>query len=520
MRIELVERFGWQRVYQGGLRVFSTLDMPMQIAAEAAVDAQLKAIDERREAIAARRAERAAKNAAGKPPIPVATASAPRDVLQAALLAMDPETGHVLALIGGRDFTQSHFNRAVQAHRQPGSAFKPFVYATALEAGYTPATVIDHLDDPISTVQGAWTPEDEHSAAAEMTMRTALRTSSNRAAVRMLQQVGIAQTVRYAKQMGIGDLPSVPSLALGSGEVTLQSMTAAYAAFANHGSVPRPMLIRRVEDQDGRVLFENKELSTRAVSDATAFLMSTMMADVINAGTGARARRLGFTLPAAGKTGTTNDFNDAWFVGFTPKLVAGVWVGFDQPHTILPNGFAADVAVPMWATFMKAATKGDKPEWLLPPPGVVAVNVCRLSGKLPSDGCNDVEVVSNTGQLDHRSMIYTEYFVRGTEPTTFCDLHPSRGISGKIADILGIGSAPAPARANDPAVVAVAGVPGASSAATSGAAASGNPPLIAPAPEPKPKRGFWSRLFGIGKDRTQQRDPQEPENPQKKKPGV
>jgi penicillin-binding protein 1A len=511
VRIELVERFGWQRVYQGGLRVFSTIDMPMQIAAEAAVDAQLKALDERRAVLAARRAKSS----------PSAIPNPQSAILQAALIALDPETGHVRALVGGRDFNQSHFNRAVQAHRQPGSAFKPFVYATALEEGFTPATVIDHLDDPISTVQGAWTPEDEHSAASEMTMRTALRTSSNRAAVRMLQQVGIAQTVRYASQMGISDLPSVPSLALGSGEVTLQSMTAAYAAFANHGSVPRPMMIRRVEDQDGRVLFENKALSTRAISDATAFLMSTMMADVINAGTGARARRLGFTLPAAGKTGTTNDFNDAWFVGFTPRLVAGVWVGFDQPRTILPNGFAADVAVPMWAAFMKAATKGDKPEWLLPPPGVVAVNVCRLSGKLPSDGCNDVEVVSNDGRMDRRSMIYTEYFVRGTEPTTYCDLHPSRGISGKIADILGIGSAPAPARANDPALV---GAPPASPAATSGTVAAGeaNPPLIAPEPEQKPKRGFWSRLFGIGKDhdRTQQREPHEPDKPEKKKPGV
>src|SRR5207248_5777904 len=207
----------------------------------------------------------------------------PSEPLQAALVALDPKTGHVRAMVGGRDFNESRFNRAVQAHRQPGSAFKPFVYATALENGYTPATVIDHLNDPVSTVQGAWTPEDEHSAGSEMTMRTALRTSSNRAAVRMLQQVGIAQTVQYARQLGIGDLPSVPSLALGSGEVTLQSLTSAYAAFANHGSVPRPVLVRRVEDQDGHVLFESQQVSTRAISDTTAFLMSTMMADVINA---------------------------------------------------------------------------------------------------------------------------------------------------------------------------------------------------------------------------------------------
>src|SRR5262249_53009946 len=160
------------------------------------------------------------------------------------------------------------------------------VYATALESGYSPASLIEHLDEPIDTLQGAWTPEDEHSAAPAMTMRTALRTSSNRAAVRMLQEVTIPRTVETAKTMGVGDVPSVPSLALGSGEVTLQSMTAAYAAFANKGLVPEPLLIRRVEDRTGQVLYESRDTVNSAVSETTAFLMSTMLADVINAGTG------------------------------------------------------------------------------------------------------------------------------------------------------------------------------------------------------------------------------------------
>src|SRR6059036_3420093 len=261
-----------------------------------------------------------------------------------------------------------------------------------------------------------------------MSLRTALRTSSNRAAVRLLQQVGIPQTVQYAKDMGVGDVPSVPSLALGSGEVTLQAMTAAYAAFINHGAVPKPILIRRVEDHDGTVLFEGRPSSTTAISDTTAFLMSTMMADVINAGTAARARSLGFTLPAAGKTGTTNDFNDAWFVGFTPSLVTGVWVGFDQPRTILPQGFAAEVAVPAWANFMKIATRNDKPEWLTPPPGITTAVVCRLSGQLATDGCRSADVLDADGVVQHRSMVYTEYFARGTEPTSYCDLHPTTGM--------------------------------------------------------------------------------------------
>ena len=191
VRRELVDRFGWQRVYQGGLRVFTTLDMPMQVVAEAAIADQIKSIEERRAAWQGRLA--AARKKTAKVAVP-AKPAAEKDVLQGALIALEPDTGYVRALVGGRDFDASHFNRAVQAHRQPGSAFKPIVYATAIEAGYSPATVIDHLDEPVATARGAWTPEDEHSSGSSMTLRAALRTSSNRAAVRLLQQVGIART--------------------------------------------------------------------------------------------------------------------------------------------------------------------------------------------------------------------------------------------------------------------------------------------------------------------------------------
>ena len=166
-------------------------------------------------------------------------------------------------MIGGRDFGKSRFNRAVQARRQPGSAFKPFVYAAALEAGFTPASVIDRLNDPIATPEGDWVPDDGHSTEDAMTLRTGLRTSSNRAAVRLLQEVGIPNTVQYARMLGVGDVPSVPSLALGSGEVTLESMTAAYAAFANQGKVPSPLTIRRVEDRDGGCFSKVKSRRSR-----------------------------------------------------------------------------------------------------------------------------------------------------------------------------------------------------------------------------------------------------------------
>ena len=503
VRIELVERFGWQRVYQGGLHVFTTINMPMQVAAESVVAEQIQALEGKRAAWQARRAAARAKGAKPLPP-------EPGDPLQAALIALDPVSGHVRAMVGGRNFDASHFNRAVQAHRQPGSAFKPFVYATALEAGFTPATMIDRLDEPIETLQGAWTPEDEHSSAGSMSLRTGLRTSSNRAAVRLLQEVGIGRTVQYAKTMGVGNVPSVPSLALGSGEVTLQAMTAAYAGFANHGLVPAPMLIRRVEDSDGRLLYAAQESSTRAVTETTAFLMSTMMADVINAGTGNRARQLGFTLPAAGKTGTTNDFNDAWFIGFTTKLVTGVWVGFDQPRTILPNGFAADVAVPVWAKFMKVATASDKPEWFTAPSGVTTASVCRLSGKLATEGCQDVEIVNKDGELVRKSMVYTEYFDRGTEPASYCDLHPTHGILGKLAGLFGAEERPAPPRVID--------TDSGTSTAPVAVATGGDVERIATPPlPPKKKRGFWSRIFG--KDKDADRDEVRDAAPLKKKSG-
>jgi penicillin-binding protein 1A len=335
-------------------------------------------------------------------------------------------------------------------------------------------------------------------------MRTALRTSSNRAAVRMLQQIGIGRAVQEARDMGVGDLPSVPSLALGSGEVTLVAITAAYGTFANHGVVPKPELIRRVEDQDGVLLYQSHESLNRAISDTTAFLMSTMLADVINAGTGTKARAIGFKLPAAGKTGTTNDFNDAWFIGYTPKLVTGVWVGFDQPRTILPRGFAADVAVPLWATFMKAATTNAEPEWFTPPPNVVAVKVCRLSGLLAGESCAGVDVVDDDGVTERRSMVYTEYFARGTEPGTVCDAHSTYGISGGVAGMIANSGSPIAPAHHDGMVVGPVPAP----AATSGVQPSPppqvrpeDPPTIPPATATEqPKRGFWGRLFRRGGD--------------------
>jgi penicillin-binding protein 1A len=315
----------------------------------------------------------------------------------------------------------------------------------------------------------------------------------------LLEEVGIPQTVEYAKRLGVGSVPNVPSLALGSGEVTLEGMTAAYAAFASGGVHRVPFVIRRVEDRDGQVIFDAADTATRVLSETTAFLLTSMLSDVVNFGTAWKARQVGFQLPAAGKTGTTNDYVDAWFVGYTPKLVAGVWIGFDKPKTIVSGGYAGDVAVPLWGRFMRAATKGDRPEWFRPPKGLAAVQVCRVSGRLPDVGCSDVEVVSDAGEVSHRSMVITDYFPAGKAPTEVCPLHPGTGLLGTLAGLFGK-DGPKPVTAAELGIPteAAPGVPAESTVAP----AAGRPAEGARAePDQKQKkRGFWSRIFGRKKD--------------------
>ena len=490
VRKELVDRFGGTRVAQGGLRVYTTLDPALQQAAEKVLEDGITAIERRRGYAHPRKTDKGAA-----------------EYLQGALVALDPTTGAVRAMVGGRDFGESRFNRATQAKRQSGSAFKPFVYAAALEAGYSPASVISNLNSPVLTAQGNWVPEDEHSNASSMTMRSALRMSSNRAAVQLLNTIGIESAVSYAQKLNVGTPPSVPSLALGASEVTLISLTSAYGAFADEGLVHTPVLIRRVEDSDGKVLYQDPGKAQRAVSESTAFLMSSMLSDVINAGTAYKARQTGFVLPAAGKTGTTNDYVDAWFVGFTPHLVTGVWVGFDQPKTIVSNGYAGELAVPIWAGFMKTATKGDKPDWFEKPANVIGVTVCRVSGKLPNAGCASVQTVDEFGEVQTKSMLYTDYFVKGTQPTTACPVHQTNTI---FAD------------ATMPAAAVPTGDRGALPAPqpqpTSGVAAPpADPPItggtVQPPPEQAKKKGFWRKIFGGGNDKAKDDKSKDPKKP-------
>ena len=456
VRRQLVDWFGWERVYREGLRVQTTLDLDMQKAAEAEV---LRAI----ETIEARQGPRARGDA--------------KNPLQAALVALDPHTGEVRALVGGREFDRSHFNRVTQARRQPGSAFKPFLYAAALEQGFTPGTVLTDLQEPVLTPAGAWVPDDGHADEDSLTMRTALRISSNRAAVRMIEDVGVDTTAEYAERFGMAGMPRVPSLALGSGEVTMLSLVAAYGAFANEGMLATPALIRRVIAASGEVLFELKPEPRQVVSPSTAYLMTSMLQDVVNAGTGSGVRQLGFQVPVAGKTGTTNEYRDAWFIGYTTTLATGVWVGYDQPRTIVRGGYAAQLAVPLWTRFMRAATKDEEPSRFRAPENLTSATICPLSGKLATAACRQ----------DHSAAVYTEYFVAGTEPIDYCTYHllqhtPPMTVATAVMTTPQSVSAPAPA----PAAPAVQPVVQAATVET--------PP--APPVDPPKKRGFWGRLFG------------------------
>jgi len=410
VRRELVELFGEDEVLEGGLRVFTAYDPDAQRAAEQAVAARVARIGSRREA------------------------------LQGALVAMEPRTGHVVALVGGRDFHDSSYNRATQARRQPGSAFKPFVWAAALERGYSPGTVLTGLDAPIG--DGTWMPASE-SQATSATLRRALAYSDNRAAAHLMQQVGVSSTIDAARRLGIeSDLPQVPSLALGTGEVTVLEMVSAFGALANQGIWTRPTLITRVEDPQGNVIFTAPREQRQALSAPAAYLMSSMMADVIEGGTGWRARQGGFALPAAGKTGTSNDYADAWFVGYTPQLVAGVWFGYDKPRTII-EAHAGDIAVPAWAAFMRAATKGHRAVWYQMPSGIEKVEICVLSGQRAVEACRRspmaAEVIGADGEVTHEAVrggVVTELFMAGRAPQGLCPVHSGMHVDALPVDPL------------------------------------------------------------------------------------
>jgi 1A family penicillin-binding protein len=332
------------------------------------------------------------------------------DGLQAALVAMDPQTGNLLAIVGGSDFTQTPYNRAIRSHRQPGSAFKPFVYSVALGNGMSPVSTISGIRQvAVSAPEGVWIPRDERASEQDtMTLREALLESNNAAAVLLQQHVGSRPVLRLANDLGVRNQPDVPSLALGSGLVTPLQLTAAFAVFPTLGYRVQPRGIIDVENADGELVHRTNIEKDQVLSPQVSFQMLTMLEDVIDRGTGAAARRLGVHGAVGGKTGTTNDYHDAWFVGFNSAVVAGVWVGYDQPERIRVGGTGARVALPIWADFIRRTAQRLPAHAFEPPGDMRSEELCHVSYLRPVEGCPT----------------YVEYFKENDDiPSRLCTIH-------------------------------------------------------------------------------------------------
>jgi penicillin-binding protein 1A len=296
---------------------------------------------------------------------------------------MEPETGHIKALVGGVNFLENQFNRALQARRQPGSAFKPIVYAAALDKYYTTTTKI--IDSPlvymVESDEEFWEPRNfDLQYEGPVTLRKALSKSRNIITIKILQDIGVNYVVNYAKNLGISSpLNYDLSLALGSSGISLLEITRAYAAFANQGLLAEPIFITKIVSRDGTVLEENKPRLQQAISPQTAYLMTSLLTSVVEEGTGRRARAL--KRPCAGKTGTTNDVRDAWFIGYTPDIIAGTWVGFDNQKPLGKKETGAVAACPIWLKFMQEALEGRNKKTFPIPDGIVFRRVDAETGR-------------------------------------------------------------------------------------------------------------------------------------------
>jgi penicillin-binding protein 1A len=304
---------------------------------------------------------------------------------QSALLCIEAETGLVKVMVGGRNFKESQFNRAIQSRRQPGSAFKPVIYAAAIDKGFTPATEI--IDAPIVLEDKAndftWKPKNYGKKFYGPTLlREALAKSRNVVTIKILQEIGIDYSIDYARKLGItSEMSRDLSIALGSSGVSLLELVNAYAVFANQGYLVEPAFITKIEDRFGNVLEEMNPSRKRAIEKSTAYIMTSLMESVVNEGTGRRVRKL--NRPVAGKTGTTNDLQDAWFVGYTPRFITGVWVGHDSGQTLGKGETGSRTASPIWLGFMQAILEGSPVRTFQVPEGVVFAKIDTDTGLLP-----------------------------------------------------------------------------------------------------------------------------------------
>lgn len=387
VRRYIQEKYGSDVLYKEGLEIYTTLNIQMQKAAREAVEQGLKEMEERE--------------------------GYEKGLVQGALFAMDSKSGAIRAMVGGRDFNRSEFNRATQSRRQPGSAFKPIIYTAAFDKGMTPATVI--VDSPIiypdpSSPDGVWKPKNfDEKFLGPTTLHNALIHSRNIITIKILEEIGVDYAASYAINMGItSPLSKNLSMALGTSGVTLQELVRAYGVLANQGKRVQPVFIKKIVDRTGQVFEETQPKSEQVIDPRIAFMTSYVMQDVVESGTGQRVKKLG--RPVAGKTGTTDDTRDAWFMGFTPSLIAGVWVGFDQERSLGRLEVGGRAAAPIWLYFAEKALSGMPVEVFPIPEGIVFTKVDPKTGAPAKPGT--------------KGAIF-ECFLEGTTPENAKTVDPS-----------------------------------------------------------------------------------------------
>lgn len=406
VRQQLDQQFGKQ-LYDQGLNVYTTLDLDMQTAAELALERQLRAVEGGKFGSYKHPTyeEYVAKLSTGE------SGTGVSPYLQGAFVAVDPRTGGVRAMIGGRDFYDSKFNRATQALRQPGSTFKPIVYSAAIQSGQSASTIID--DSPVSVPQANgtdWQPQNyDLKFEGPMTMRRGLYQSRNIIAVKTGMSVGPAAVIQEARNFGITTpIPPYPSIYIGSADVIPLQLVAGYSAFATLGVRAQPNGILRVENAKHQVIWQPASQRVQVMSPEQAWIMVSMMKDVIQRGTAyGSVWDAGFHIPAGGKTGTTNDGTNVWFIGYTADLVAGVWMGFDRPQSIKSNAQGGILAAPAWTGFMTEVyrRKPAPPDWPMPS-DITTREIDTKTGLLWTPDCGGIAT--------------TEYYIPGTEPVNEC----------------------------------------------------------------------------------------------------
>ena len=368
----------------GGLKIYTTIDPALQRLAQTALDSELTKVEQRPGYKHPRRGDFSADAKAQGLNTPY---------LQGAVAVIENRSGGIRALVGGRDFTESPYNRAIlpDAARQVGSTFKPFIYAAAFEKGMLPGAAID--DGPIARGEirtaANWTPDNSDGTyKGVMRADEGLILSRNTMSVRVGERAGLDNIARLASACGIDEMPRQPSIYLGSFEQTVADLTAAYTVFANSGVRRQSYIIERIDDAEGVSIYRAAHIQTRAMEAGVAWLTTQAMQKVIERGTAATAKSLGFSKPAAGKTGTTDDFRDAWFAGFTSSLTCGVWVGLDQPATIVNRGYGSALALPVWVNIMNGASQQRYPaQALRSTEPVRRVSICSASDELATTAC-------------------------------------------------------------------------------------------------------------------------------------